>query len=983
MLRATQPETPLAANVYTIAGGKGFVDTLARGILRRHDSAAIADMQILLPTRRACRALGEAFLRVTEGAPMLLPSMSPIGEIDEDEFLAAEFPSVEAADLPPAISPLRRGLLLAQMVMARGDTPGPAHAARLAGGLARLLDETQTARVAFSGLENIAPDRFAEHWQQTLSFLRIVTEHWPSILQEQGCTDHADRRNRLIEAQIAKWNDRPPEAPVIAAGSTGSLPATADLLVCVAAMKNGAVVLPGLDRSLDRESLQALEHSHPQFGMARLLNRMGVGVADVSDWEDPGPLDRFDLVNYALRPAATAAGFTLPDGASRSFAEVRLIECPGPQQEALVIALLLREAVETPGKTAALVTPDRRLARRVAAELHRWNIDIDDSGGTPLAEAKPGIFLRLVAGVIDAGPVPLLALLKHPLAAGGRNPGEFRRLVRRLERAAIRGRQMQPGFAGLRETVEMLAEELPGELVDISRWLADAAAPFAEVANAAEVEVRDLLEAHVAFAEALAASDSRTGAKRLWADEEGARAAEFVDDLRAESTLRIAGRDWPALFEVLMEGVVVRPAYGRHPRLNIWGLLEARLQRADLVVMGGLNEGVWPPDSSPDPWMSRPMRAAFGLPPPERRIGLTAHDFVQGFSAPEVVLTRSSRVDGSPTVPARWLARIETLLSSTEEGRTILAGWNGARDEWLHRQGELDQRERKITPEQPAARPPVPARPARLSVTEIETLQRDPYAVYARRVLGLRRLDPVSVAPGPAERGTIIHDAIDRFLKGVAGDLPDDALERLLEIGREEFAPWLDRPGVRAFWWPRFERIARWVVDQETALAGRVVARHTEVEGRLTIDRSGAPFELGGRADRIDALAAGGYAVIDYKTGAVPSKRDVETGLAPQLPLEAAMIARGAFDGVPADFVVELSYWRLSGGDPAGEIRDAGGDPRQLAEDAFEGLRALLEHYQRPETEYRARPDPEKAPRYSDYEHLERIQEWAAGGGGE
>ena len=983
MSRATQPETPLAANVYTIAGGKGFVDTLARGILRRYDSAAIADMRILLPTRRACRALGDAFLRVTAGAPMLLPSMSPIGEVDEDEFLAAEFPSVEAADLPPAISPLRRGLLLAKMIMARGDTPGPAHAARLAGGLARLLDEAQTARVAFSGLENIVPDQFAEHWQQTLSFLRIVTEHWPSILSEQGCTDHADRRNRLIEAQIARWKEQSPDVPVIAAGSTGSLPATADLLVCVAAMKNGAVVLPGLDRSLDRESLQALEHSHPQFGMVRLLNRMGAAVADVPDWEGAGPLDRFDLVNYALRPAATAAGFALPEGASRAFAGVRLIECPGPQQEALVIALLLREAVETPGRTAALVTPDRRLARRVAAELHRWNIDIDDSGGTPLADAKPGIFLRLAAGAIDAGPVPLLALLKHPLAAGGRNPGEFRRLVRRLERSAIRGRQMQPGFAGLRETVETLAEDLPDELIDLSRRLADAMAPFAEVADAEEVEVRDLLEAHVAFAEALAASDSRTGAERLWAEEEGARAAEFVDDLRMESTLRIAGRDWPALFEVLMEGVVVRPAYGRHPRLNIWGLLEARLQQADLVVMGGLNEGVWPPESSPDPWMSRPMRKAFGLPPPERRVGLTAHDFVQGFSAPEVVLTRSTRVDGSPTVPARWLARLETLLSSAEEGRAVLAGWNGARDQWLHRQSELDQREPKITPEPPAACPPVPARPARLSVTEIETLQRDPYAVYARRVLGLRRLDPVSVAPGPAERGTIIHDAIDRFLKGVANDLPDDALERLLEIEREEFAPWLDRPGVRAFWWPRFERIAKWIVDQETGLAGQIVARHTEVEGRLVIDLSGTPFELGGRADRIDALAAGGYAVIDYKTGAVPSKRDVETGLAPQLPLEAAMIARGAFDGVPVGPVVELSYWRLSGGDPAGEIREAGEDPRQLADDAFEGLRALLEYYQRPETEYRARPDPEKAPRYSDYEHLERIQEWAAGGGGQ
>lgn len=984
------------SHVYTIAAGTAFVDALAAGILARHgaDPAALSAVRVLLPTRRACRALGEAFLRATGGAPTLLPQMTPIGDVDEDEigFLATDEPQLAGLlDLPPAMPQLRRQLLLARLILARaGRDMSPAHAALLADELARLLDEVQTERLDFAKLKDLVPDRFAEHWQETLSFLTIVTENWPGILADEGGMDPADRRNRLIDAQVALWRETPPDGPVIAAGSTGSVPATADLLVCVARLPQGAVILPGLDRALDEASIAALGPGHPQFGMLRFLGRLGLGVEDVPDWQAraSGTGLRSHVVNAAMRPPATAADVRIEGDLGDAFANVRRIEAPGPQQEALVIALILREVLETPGKTAALVTPDRRLGRRVAAELRRWDIDIDDSGGTPLADTVPGLFLRLTgeAIVADAAPVPLLAALKHPLAAGGEDPAVFRDRVRELERLVLRGPRPAPGIGGILRALSHVTEDVPQGLPGWVRRLEAAAAPFSALVSQRHVPVMDLLDAHIGFAETLAASADETGIERLWSGEAGESAAAMVNELRgAVANLPpMRGGDWPALFDALMRGAVVRPQYGAHPRLSIWGLLEARLQQADLVVLGGLNEGTWPPDPATDPWMSRPMRADFGLAPPERRIGLTAHDFAQGFAAPEVVLTRATRTDGSPTVPARWLTRLETLLSSNADGAEVLARWRVDQTRMLRWQADLDLRLTYVPPRAPAPCPPVEARPDRLSVTEVERLIRDPYEIYAKRVLRLSPLDPIDADPGAADRGSIIHNAIDEFLGGLARDLPADALDRLVEIGRRHFEPYLDRPGVRAFWWPRFEKIARWVIEREAERAELVEARHTEISGTLILADRVRPFRLRARADRVDRLRDGSYAIIDYKTGAVPSAREVNAGLAPQLSLEAAMIRRGAFEEIPPGEVTELAYWKLSGGDPAGDIRTVGDDPDSLAQEAFEGLCRLLDYYEDPDTVYTARPDPEIAPRWSDYEHLERLQEWAvASGGGE
>ena len=971
-------------SVFNIPAGVAFADALAAGVLDRagSDPVALSRYTVLLPTRRATRSLRDAFLRLTDGQALLLPRMMPLGDLDEDELAiaGADEEIVETpGDIPPAISGLRRQILLTRTVMAfQGHRISPDQAALLAQELARLLDQVQTEQLSFDGLAEIVPEAYARHWQVTLEFLKIVTQQWPDILAVEGCIDRAERRNRILAARAELWRRQPPPHPIIAAGSTGSIPATADLLTVVAGLPQGCIILPGMDRDSLAEDGALLGPTHPQFGLARLLERIGVEAVDVPTWPAKGISgshpDRVQLMAQALRPAsATDRWRALAPPSPEALRGITRLDCAGPDEEARAIALMLRGQLEEPGRTGALVTPDRQLARRVTAELRRWDIEVDDSAGTPLAQTPPGIFLRLTSALVLDGcaPVDLLAVCKHPLAAGGLAAEEFRQFARRLEVSVLRG----PRPAGGLDSVRQLVPE--GE-PDLGQWLDGLAAmiaPFAAVMADPEAGLDGIVQAHLEFVEALASSSDTAGADRLWAGEAGEAAASFMAELiEAISPLNdVAGRPYVALLDALMRSRVVRPRFGLHPRLFIWGLLEARLQHTDLLILGGLNEGTWPPDAQVDPWMSRPMRQEFGLPLPERRIGLAAHDFIQASCAPNVVLSRAKRVDGTPTVPSRWLVRLEKLLAGVSKEDPLLQ-----HGDWHHWQAALDApvRYRPLPP--PAPNPPLAARPRRLSVTQIEIWMRDPYAIYARHILNLRSLPPLDAPPDAAEYGTLVHNAIDTFTAAHPNGLPADAERKLKEAGRAIFEPALRHPAVWAFWWPRFERIADWFVAHERDRPDEILTTASEVHGELKLSGPGGAFLLTAIADRIERSRDGTLTIIDYKTGAPPRKREIQAGFAPQLPLEAAIAVAGGFDGVTAGAVAGLDYWRLRGGTPVGEISSAGDDPAAMAATALTGLQGLIAEFDREGTAYQARPRPDAAPRYSDYEHLARIKEWSS-----
>ena len=1003
-------------SVYTIPSHVPFVDALATGVADSYasdgDPLALARVLVLLPTRRACRALQDAFLRHSGGRALLLPRMVPIGDVDEDalqfDLLALQTADTEQ-EIPPAIGDMRRRLLLARLVQESaaqtsdtqsGDGQLPIdQAVHLAGELSNLLDQVQTERLGFERLAELVPEDYATHWQLTLQFLEVLTGAWPELLAAEGAVDAAERRNLLLAARAAHWQHSPPTTPVIAAGSTGSIPATADLLAVIARLPGGAVVLPGLDQELDAAVWDLVEPSHPQFGLRQLLAHLGVSREDVGDWPGMAPAygrqhARANLVSAALRPApATDNWADLGHIDAAALSGLTRIDCAGADEEAGAIALTMREVLadRESGRTAALVTPDRGLARRVAGALARWNVAVDDSGGVPLAETPPGVFFRLIVEMVgqDAAPFPLLSALKHPLAAGGLAPGAFRGLVRALEIACLRGPRQAPGLAALAAATRRVAEADNPELTaaaDLLDALVAGAARFAEILAGPARPVGEIVDAHARFAEALAASDTQTGSERLWGGDAGESLAGFVTELVDAGHLLgpVSAARYPALLEALFAGRTVRPRYGSHPRLAILGPLEARLQRYDVMILGGLNEGTWPPEVSADPWMSRPMRADFGLPQPERRIGLSAHDFTQALGADAVYLTRSLRVEGSPTVPARWLTRLDFAAQALglEPKEMIVRG-----DKWLTWHRSLAQLEGTAAQAvsdrgRPRPTPPVVARPRKLSVTEIETWMRDPYAIYARHILKLRALPPLDQAPDAADYGSRIHRVLDRFLSQCPpGPLPDDALAQLLATGAEMLAPIRALPAVWTFWWPRFQRIAEWFIETETARRVGVTETHTEVVGKLQLTGPQGPFELIARADRVDRLSDGRLAIIDFKTGAVPGAVEVVAGFAPQLPLEAAIAAAGGFEQVPPGQVGDLEYWRLSGGRVVGAVSSVGGDnPDELAERARAGLSHLIEIFDDPTTPYESRPRANWAPRYSDYEHLARVKEWSAPG---
>jgi ATP-dependent helicase/nuclease subunit B len=986
------------------------------------DPMQLPRVTVLLPTRRAVRALREAFLRATSegreaGNALLLPRMRPVGDLDSDELSLADGPAVgDTLAIPPAIPELRRRLLLTQLVMRWGKVRGqppllPGQAAALAASLARFLDTVATEGASFARLADLVPQDLAAHWQVVLKFLEILPTRWPQILAAEGALDPAVRRNRLIEHQAAAWRCSPPGHPVIAAGLTGGIPAMTELLSVVAMLDQGAVILPGLDRRADASEWRAIEHdeAHPQYLLAQLLSALGLARTEVRDWPylpshaayldfepltdlplfaaaakrpapqpvflDPGfhegddkRVRRLRLVGEALRPAATSDAWRrLPLQAGDTFDGVSRFDCLSAQEEAMTIALLLRRKLETPGATAALVTPDRELARRVAVELCRWGIEIDDSAGLPLNRTPPGAFLRLVLELAESrlAPVPLLAALKHPLAAGGLDPAAFRRRARRLQKAIL-GPRPAPGITGLKAA-------LRDEDTALQRFvdrLGACLGRLPDLLDMGAVPLAGLVIPHIEAAERLAASATEPRGSRLWAGEAGDSAArlchELIDAARDFPTL--CGRDYPALFEALAAGMVVRPAFGRHPRLAIWGLVEARLQQADLLVLGGLNEGSWPRSAEHDPWMSRQMRRDFRIAVPERSVGIAAHDFAQAFGAPEVALTRAARQEGVPTVPSRWLLRLDTVLRA--------AGLDHAfrPDEPLKAAVEQIDAPGQYRPlPSPEPRPPLIARPRRLSVTQIETWLRDPYAIYARHILELKPLDALDADPSRADLGMAIHATLDEFVHRYPDELPAEAEAELLAMGRAQFGALLSRPGAWAFWWPRFARIVDWLVSTERAHRFEIVESLSECEGSLTLPARGGPFTLTGKADRIDRLVAGGFRLVDYKTGSLPQKKEVAAGFAPQLPLEGAILRDGSFGEVTGT-PVALEYWRLSGGVPAGQRWSiADDDPDKLIESVLDRVRSLIDRFDDPATPYLAEPMPQWAPRFSDYRHLERV----------
>jgi ATP-dependent helicase/nuclease subunit B len=739
--------------------------------------------------------------------------------------------------------------------------------------------------------------------------------------------------------------------------------------------------------------------------MQALLNRIGITRADVKELGATGPHGREALVSEALRPASTTErwqterqkpGFV--QALEHGLATLALIEAANAEEEALAIAAALREALETPGKTAALVTPDRALGRRVAAALERWHVPVDDSAGISLADTPAGVFARLAAEAALSGlaPVTLLALLKHPLfrltpgKRGNKEP------IATIEHAVLHGPRPRPGSEGLDRAFAAFRLNRDSMHHNDTRWLIaddrfDIAAELITRLGAALAPLEDVKKNH-AFADfarrhrkvIVALSKDAGGPVAAFTGYDGTALERVLADLiesPSAARLSIGRSDYAEMFRAILADRVVRRPALRDVRIHIYGPLEARLQTVDRVVLGGLNEGTWPGEARSDPWLSRPMRRALGLDPPERRIGLSAHDFAQSLGAAEVILTRAAKVAGAPTIRSRFVQRI-AAVAGDERWKNVRA-----RGETYLAYARAIDAPAAVTPAvRPAPTPPLDARPAQLSVTDIENWLRDPYTIYAKHVLRLFPLEPIDAEPGAADRGSVIHDAIGEFTKTYSGaDLPPDVEDKLIAFGKKSFLPWQDFPEARGFWWPRYVRIARWLAGWERERRAALAAVYGEIRGKLVIPLPSRTFSLTARADRIERRQDGSYAILDYKTGQPPTAPQVQSGLAPQLTLEAAILRGGGFENLPAGSVAELVYMRLKGGEPPVEEKtikfDNGATPNACADDARNKLAHIATRFLIDGEPYRSLVHPMWTRHYGDYDHLARVKEWAASGG--
>lgn len=955
--------------VFGIAPGVDFPAELVAGLRARITTPQdMARVTLFVNTARMRRRITDIF---TAGGPCLLPKLRLITDLDA------------LADLPAAISPLRRRLELAKVIAALLDAEpnlAPRNAVfDLAESLADLLDEMQGEGVPPQAIADLDVSKHSEHWEKSQKFLKII-----SPLFADGLGGEA-RRRAAVQQIAALWQDQPDPGPVIVAGSTGSRGTTALFMQAVARLPQGALVLPGYDTDLPPHVWAQMDdvltaEDHPQFRFRRLLDGLGLTPQDVGEWtKTPAPApDRNRLISLSLRPAPITdqwltEGPSLPDLITATQG-ITLVESATQRAEAGAIALILRDAAQR-GVKAALISPDRNLTRQVTAALDRWSLLPDDSAGRPLALSAPGRYLRQIAALFVEPITPdrLLALLKHPLTASNATRGLHLKLTRDLE---LRLRRHGPAFPTAADIFTWAETQKTSGAED---WAQAIAPALTALQDRASRPLADHVTRHRHLAETLARGTDVAGQSGLWDREAGRAALALMDELLAESPHggAVTAGEYRNLFDSLLQKGELREPVLSHPMIMIWGTIEARVQGADLVILGGLNDTIWPRLPQPDPWLNRDMRKKAGLLLPERQIGLSAHDYQQAMGARQVVITRALRNAESETVPSRWLNRLMNLLEGLPDnnGPEALAQMRARGGQWVQWATAMDlpsaamRADPALQPaHRPAPQPPVAARPAELPLTAIERLIRDPYDIYARYILRLRPLDPLRPQATALDRGIVVHRVLEQFVKDRPdGETRPQARARLMQLARDQLRQHIPFPAARALWLAKLDRAADHFLEQDQRHNGQ--AQIVESQGRHRVD--GLNFALFGTPDRIDRLPNGDLHLIDYKTGAPPTLEQ-QKRFSKQLLLAAAMAERGGFETLGPSTVGLITYIGLGAGEKAVETTITA----EILDQEWAKLVTLIGHYLRRDTGYTARRALFEQRFDRSYDHLSRFGEW-------
>ena len=967
-----------APRVFAMPPGCEFAAEFVSGLKRRLEGQppdAIARVEIYLNTRRTQRRIVDEF--VNRG-PGLLPDLRLVTDLAHDPRYAL---------IPSAVSPLRRRLELAQLIkkLLEGDQRFSARATvfELAHSLADLMDEMRGEGVDPDDLRSLDLTHHSAHWEQSLRFIEIIERHWG----KNAVPDTEARRRMVTERLISDWSSNPPDHPVIVAGSTGSRGTTQLLMRAVAQLPQGCLVLPCFDFDMPPEIWSELDDAmvaedHPQFRFKSLANALKMQPGDVVPWNAEFQVNaaRNRLVSLALRPAPVTDQWMTAGPKLRNVEaateHLSLVEAPNSRIESVAIALLLRESAEK-GESAALVTPDKTLARQVTAALLRWEIRPFDSTGDRLSQTSLGRFLRQIAEILGTASTAesLISLLKHPFAHSGDGRAHHSDLTSDLESELRRA-------APVRDVADHIWDWSDRQNLSEfdSQWADWLCSCLEMIRDVGEDRLDILIDRHIEIAEAIAAGSDSSGPGALWDGNTGAAVQKAMTALRADAE---AGgtynpADYVALLSRFLSWQSVYHSHEAYPGIMIWGTIDCRMQRPDVVIAAGLNEAIWPALSPQDPWLNREMRKQIGLLLPERRTGLAAHDFQQAIAAPRVFLTRSVSDADAPTRPSRWIARLISLLAGIgERGEQALASMRNRGQQYVDFAERLDAADSLPSPAtRPSPAPPGETRPKKLSVTEIRTLVTDPYAIYAKHVLKLRRLKPLHYTPEPMLRGTLIHSIFKSFIEEAMGSPESISSENLLEIAELALADAAIPRNASRMWLASIRRIADQFVENE--ILRQTDCRPCKFEHMGEIDFPELDFQLVAKADRIDSGDQSERAIYDYKTGKLPSKTLIKY-VDKQIPLQTMMLELGGFGEDVCGDVHRAGYIRVCNETEESNVQrweETSAGPKDLFHEAWVEFQMLIQHYRNCRHGYTSRNLPQRLTWGGDYDHLARFGEW-------
>ncbi|MBA4117640.1 MAG: hypothetical protein C0514_01915 [Candidatus Puniceispirillum sp.] len=905
-----------------------FVDDTCAG-----DPFTLTRTLCILPTRRACRMLERALIAHAKTPSRLLPKILCLSDLaTKDLGLAPQAPHSSNETL----------FSLMRFLCEENIAPHPSQAYHWARALTKLLDGARLHKIdLYQGLEALLGAEHALHRQGALEGLLTLLAHWhktPPL--PSRCDDHVQALEMLME-RLCTHNTH---APVITLGIHHSAPIYTRLLATCASLDKGTVLMNDFDHSLTQEHLKGLSSSHPQWIHARLLEALDLSPEEVLSW---GARTCCATLPFLARAFEDTFAKSKEVPKNLGLNHLAMIEARDRFEEATFASLLIREALDDPNKKVLMVTPDRQLAALVGQMLRKWQIIPDDGAGMPLTSLTPFVFLMRVLEAVgeNFSPMTLLALLKHPLFGGG---SAARTFARTLETRVLR-RPLAP------QTLEACLSACQGDeaLYGFLKDLQEKAAPFTEALRQKGQPLADLLEAHLSLALTLCAKET------LWEGEHAAEMATHWQDVleAAPHFPELSPHTYLSVFPLLFKDQTVRRQHGIHPRVAILSPQQAQLMKADRVLICGLSEGLWPLLSPPSPWLSPAMEASLGLGDDTHTLAEAGRLFTEFCQAGEVFLMRSMRLDGTPQTPARVWQRLEALLKS--EGITLSTNKYEELQAW---QKALYTETHPAPCERPAPRPRRALRPKQVSVSSLGLLQQDPYAFYVRNVLKLSPLEAIAPPPDARLFGTLLHGCLEAFV--ASGVLTVPQWDAVCQARLKPLLPW---GAVHLFWTKRLASLGPWILESLSALP-KDTRFFTEAHASLALFEG---LTLVAKADRIDvSVATGHVTVIDYKTGALPTKAEREVGLALQLPLEAHMLAQGSFANVPkpVSSQINMQYWHLR---PPYDIVALG----NVVDQSLTHTQDLWEHFWVNEAPYLA-PFTAPSQTFLPQEHMSRIQEW-------